>query len=199
MASEWDRVHPLIDPFSGSGTIPIEAALLARRIPPGLHRRFGFQQWPGYESARWDALVESARERILPAAPGPILGSDRDAGAVEAAQVECRAGRRRLRPALSESQRVGAPFAGTDRLGGDQSALWHQGRRTATAARSLCQVRERTAERISRLVSHDPGRRWRVGATAGNPASHVALDQQWWDSRAGALHTARKRLALISR
>ncbi len=86
MASEWDRLHPLIDPFSGSGTIPIEAALLARRIPPGFHRRFGFQQWPGYESARWDALVESAREGILPAAPGPILGSDRDAGAVEAAQ-----------------------------------------------------------------------------------------------------------------
>ena len=52
MASEWDGVHPLIDPFSGSGTIPIEAALLARKIPPGLNRQFGFQRWRGYEPAQ---------------------------------------------------------------------------------------------------------------------------------------------------
>jgi len=86
MASEWDGVHPLIDPFSGSGTIPIEAALLARKIPPGLNRQFGFQRWCGYEQTKWDALVESARRGILAEAPGTILGSDRDSGAVTAAR-----------------------------------------------------------------------------------------------------------------
>ena len=86
MASEWDGVHPLIDPFSGSGTIPIEAALLARKIPPGLNRQFGFQRWRGYQQAKWEVLVESARRAILAEAPGAILGSDRDSGAVTAAR-----------------------------------------------------------------------------------------------------------------
>lgn len=86
MASEWDGVHPLIDPFSGSGTIPIEAALLARKIPPGLNRQFGFQRWRGYQQAKWEVLVESARRAILAEAPGGILGSDRDSGAVTAAR-----------------------------------------------------------------------------------------------------------------
>ncbi|HSE67698.1 MAG TPA: hypothetical protein VLB12_11965 [Gemmatimonadales bacterium] len=86
MASDWDAVHPLIDPFCGSGTIPIEAALLARKIPPGVNRRFGFQHWPGFDQTKWEALVESAQRGILAHAPGPIMGSDRDAGAVTAAQ-----------------------------------------------------------------------------------------------------------------
>ncbi|HEY7026954.1 MAG TPA: hypothetical protein VH438_05075, partial [Gemmatimonadales bacterium] len=87
MASEWDGVHPLIDPFCGSGTIPIEAALLARKIPPGLNRRFGFQRWPGYDNTKWAALVEAAKKGVLPDVAGPIMGSDRDAGAVTAARA----------------------------------------------------------------------------------------------------------------
>ena len=86
MASEWDGVRPLIDPFCGSGTIPIEAALLARKIPPGLNRQFGFQHWRGFERAKWEVIVESARQGILAEAPGAILGSDRDSGAVTAAK-----------------------------------------------------------------------------------------------------------------
>ena len=42
----WDGREPLIDPLCGSGTIPIEAALLARRIPPGLDRVFACMRWP---------------------------------------------------------------------------------------------------------------------------------------------------------
>jgi putative N6-adenine-specific DNA methylase len=81
----WDGSAPLIDPMCGSGTIPIEAALLARRIPPGMTRRFAFMRWPGFDEAPWERLVRQARERVLPSAPVPILGSDRDAGAVAAA------------------------------------------------------------------------------------------------------------------
>ena len=46
-ASEWDGVAPLVDPMCGSGTIPIEAALMARRLPPGARRAFAVERWPG--------------------------------------------------------------------------------------------------------------------------------------------------------
>ena len=73
------------DPFCGAGTLPIEAALLRRRIAPGLFRSFGFERWPGFEAETWRVLREEARGRILPRAGVPILGSDRDAGAIAAA------------------------------------------------------------------------------------------------------------------
>jgi putative N6-adenine-specific DNA methylase len=87
LASDWDGTAPLLDPMCGSGTIPIEAALLARRIAPGLARRFAFERWPSFEADRWQRLREGALERILPAAPAPILASDRDEGAVAAARA----------------------------------------------------------------------------------------------------------------
>ena len=80
----WDGAAPMVDPMCGSGTIPIEAALLARRVPPGMARRFAFMRWPGFDQSAWEQLVQQARERMLPRAPVPILGSDRDAGAVAA-------------------------------------------------------------------------------------------------------------------
>lgn len=73
------------DPFCGSGTLPIEAALLRRRIAPGLFRSFGFERWAGFDAGTWGALLEEARGRMLPQAGVPILGSDRDAGAIAAA------------------------------------------------------------------------------------------------------------------
>lgn len=74
-----------VDPFCGSGTLPIEAALLRRRIAPGLRRSFGFERWPGFDAETWRGLREEARLRILPGAGAPMLGSDRDAGAIDAA------------------------------------------------------------------------------------------------------------------
>jgi putative N6-adenine-specific DNA methylase len=87
LASEWDPRSPLLDPMCGSGTIAIEGALLARRIAPGLGRSFAFVEWPEFDGALWESVLHAARERILPAAPAPIQGSDRDAGAIEAAMA----------------------------------------------------------------------------------------------------------------
>jgi len=84
LGAGWDPTEPLLDPMCGSGTIPIEAALLARRIPPGLHRRFAFEQWPGHDARAWERVRADAQAAVLPRAPAPILASDRDAGAVEA-------------------------------------------------------------------------------------------------------------------
>lgn len=85
LGAGYDGTVALADPFCGSGTIPIEAALLARRIPPGLHRGFAFEQWPGFGRAGWEAIRARAAERVRPRAPAPIQGSDRDAGSVAAA------------------------------------------------------------------------------------------------------------------
>lgn len=84
LAVEWDGSSPLVDPLCGSGTIPIEAALLARRIPPGWHRRFAFESWPDFKPSVWEYARGEAGRDIRERAPGPILTADRDAGAVEA-------------------------------------------------------------------------------------------------------------------
>lgn len=78
----------LIDPMCGSGTLPIEAALMAADIAPGLEREyFGFTGWLGHDQACWQTLLEQARARRdeglqhLPA----IIGYDADREAVAAA------------------------------------------------------------------------------------------------------------------
>jgi putative N6-adenine-specific DNA methylase len=84
LASGWQRGDPLVDPMCGSGTIPIEAALLGRRIAPGLGRAFQFMTWQSFDRPLWEETVAKAREAILDSIPG-ISGADRDAGAIQAA------------------------------------------------------------------------------------------------------------------
>jgi putative N6-adenine-specific DNA methylase len=85
LAAGYDGTGPLVDPLCGSGTIPIEAALIARRLAPGRQRAFAFEHWPGFDPGVWDALRDEADGRARPQAAHPILASDRDAGAVRAA------------------------------------------------------------------------------------------------------------------
>lgn len=86
LASGWDAASPLADPFCGSGTIPIEAALLARRLAPGRGRRFACMDWPRFDVAVASRALAEAEAAALRSAP-PILGSDRDAGAIDAARA----------------------------------------------------------------------------------------------------------------
>jgi putative N6-adenine-specific DNA methylase len=85
LESGWDGRAPLADPFCGSGTIPIEAALIARDIAPGLRRGFAFERWPECDAAAWAGIRARAESRMRERAPGPILGSDRDGSALDAA------------------------------------------------------------------------------------------------------------------
>ena len=85
IASGWRGDTPLIDPMCGSGTIPIEGALIARRVAPGLVRHFAFESWPDFDSRLWGEVVAAAKARVIAHAPVPITGSDRDAGAIQAA------------------------------------------------------------------------------------------------------------------
>ncbi len=87
LASCPDPSLPVVDPMCGSGTIPIEAALRARSIPPGLHRAFAFESWQGFDSGSWTRLRDEAVGSMSPRAPNPIVGSDRDAGAIASARA----------------------------------------------------------------------------------------------------------------
>jgi putative N6-adenine-specific DNA methylase len=84
LASGWRRGEPLLDPMCGSGTIPIEAALLARGIAPGLQRKFRFMKWPTFDEGLWNERLEKAQSSAT-LSTETIRGSDRDAGAIQAA------------------------------------------------------------------------------------------------------------------
>lgn len=87
MAAEWDMRSPLLDPFCGSGVIPIEAALMASGVAPGRNRHFAFMDWPDFDALRWSELVaQTPVPESVADTPPVIVGSDRDAGAVRMAQ-----------------------------------------------------------------------------------------------------------------
>lgn len=81
----YDGAVPLLDPMCGSGTFSIEGALIARKLPPGLHRRFLFERWPSFRPATWDFLKRKALEASLAAPPSPITARDENGGAIRAA------------------------------------------------------------------------------------------------------------------
>jgi putative N6-adenine-specific DNA methylase len=83
LASGWTPEEPLLDPLCGSGTIIIEAALMARRMAPGRARRFAAEVWPGMPKDVWVEARQRAASRELPVTTVPLLGTDRDAGAIE--------------------------------------------------------------------------------------------------------------------
>jgi putative N6-adenine-specific DNA methylase len=83
LGSGWDGSSPLIDPMCGSGTIAIEAALIARGIPPGLHRSFAFEAWPGHDPELWRSIKSKASDDMHLTASGVLLASDRDDGGVK--------------------------------------------------------------------------------------------------------------------
>jgi putative N6-adenine-specific DNA methylase len=87
LAARWDPDAPLVDPFCGSGTIVIEAALLAQRAAPGAARRFAFMDWPDFDPRVWQRLVEEAEAQRSAGPFPPLVGADRDAGAIEAARA----------------------------------------------------------------------------------------------------------------
>jgi putative N6-adenine-specific DNA methylase len=83
LVTGWRGKRPFADPLCGSGTLPIEAAWLALRRPPGLTRkRFGFQGWMDYDVELWTTLRDEARRGVLRALPAPVLGSDARGDAV---------------------------------------------------------------------------------------------------------------------
>ncbi len=82
----WTPEDVLLDPMCGSGTIPLEAALMARQIPPGLSRPFGFEHLLVHDPSLWARQRESARTTQKAKAPAAIYASDLDPAMVKVAQ-----------------------------------------------------------------------------------------------------------------
>lgn len=92
LGAGWTGGRPLFDPFCGSGTLVVEGALIAGSVPPGAGRRFAFESWPGFASPPAEGSPpprggsrEPGSGRGRPEAV--MLGTDRDAGAIEAARA----------------------------------------------------------------------------------------------------------------
>ncbi|ULA63261.1 MAG: Ribosomal RNA large subunit methyltransferase L [Nitrospira sp.] len=81
----WNKATPLLDPLCGGGTLPLEAAMIARNIAPGLGRRFAFELFANFDPALWKTVQTQAQAKQLPASPASIYASDRDTQAVRTA------------------------------------------------------------------------------------------------------------------
>jgi putative N6-adenine-specific DNA methylase len=88
--SRWKPHRPLLDPFCGSGTIPIEAALIGRNIAPGLFRDFSASNWPVVPPRLWQQAREEANDLAKFDLPLEILGSDIDPEALSLASYHIR-------------------------------------------------------------------------------------------------------------
>tara|TARA_Y100000590_G_scaffold251554_1_gene282458 strand:+ start:2365 stop:3522 length:1158 start_codon:yes stop_codon:yes gene_type:complete len=66
LLSDWKVGQPLYDPMCGSGTFPLEAALISRNIPAGYYKKkFAFQKWHHFDNRLWNGIVKSVREKIV--------------------------------------------------------------------------------------------------------------------------------------
>jgi 23S rRNA (guanine2445-N2)-methyltransferase / 23S rRNA (guanine2069-N7)-methyltransferase len=86
LLSFWDPDRPLLDPFCGSGAIPIEAAWIGRRIAPGLNRTFAAEAWPVVPARLWEEARGEARDLRQPPFAERLVGTDADAPALDLAR-----------------------------------------------------------------------------------------------------------------
>jgi putative N6-adenine-specific DNA methylase len=97
--SGWDRLSPLVDPMCGSGTLLLEAGLWAARRAPGLSRpEFGFERWLDFDELAARQMAELRQEARDLARPLelPLIGSDADPKALEAARANAAVAKLRL-------------------------------------------------------------------------------------------------------
>ncbi len=84
--SFWKPDRPLIDPFCGTGTIVIEAAMLGRKLAPGRLRQFAAEHWPAISEEPWQQAREEAADLQLPALPERPMGTDIEADSLKLAR-----------------------------------------------------------------------------------------------------------------
>lgn len=90
LLSFWDRERILIDPMCGSGTILIEAAMIARNMAPGLLREFASERWPAIDSEAWVRERRAAREAVHTESRLKIFGYDIDENCISASRLNAR-------------------------------------------------------------------------------------------------------------
>ncbi|MDX8046165.1 class I SAM-dependent RNA methyltransferase [Gracilibacillus sp. S3-1-1] len=85
--TNWRVDEPFYDLFCGSGTIPIEAALIGQNIAPGFNRAFAAEEWDFINSTVWDKALEEAEDLANYDQPLAIYGSDLNPKMVEVARA----------------------------------------------------------------------------------------------------------------
>jgi len=90
LLSGWEKDCNFIDPMCGSGTILIEAAMIANNIPPGIFRSFGFEKWNDFDKKLWDKIVRETDAQKCDF-KFEIVGSDRSYKAIEIARQNLKA------------------------------------------------------------------------------------------------------------
>src|SRR5690625_571169 len=83
LLTNWKPEHTLIDPFCGSGTIPIEAALIGQNIAPGFNREFASEEWNFIKGTYWEEALDEAEQLANYEQPLEIIGSDIDHQMIE--------------------------------------------------------------------------------------------------------------------
>lgn len=86
LLTNWNPDRPFVDPFCGSGTIPIEAALIGQNIAPGFNREFVSQDWHWIRQEDWDKAFEEAEDLARYDQALDISGSDIDHRMIEIAK-----------------------------------------------------------------------------------------------------------------
>ncbi len=85
--SEWDQKSPLLDLFCGSGTLLIEAAMMALNMAPGIHRnKFGFMMLKDFDETVWDQVVAEANENEKETLDFKLFGFDHDKRVIQMAK-----------------------------------------------------------------------------------------------------------------
>jgi len=91
MLGRWKFREPMIDPFCGSGTILIEAAMFARNMAPGLNRSFVCEEWPGFDAKIFSQVREEANAKAFMDKEYKLIGYDIDAGVLKQAKSNAKA------------------------------------------------------------------------------------------------------------
>lgn len=163
----WDGSEPFLDPLCGSGTLAVEAALLALGAAPGLRRRFAFEDFPRFDPRAWERLRDEARATQRQSLSAPVLASDRDPGQVRLLAAAARAAgvADHLQVAVEDVEALEPPESSSSpggllaanppyghRLGGQEQAYAALGR-----------------------VLRGPFRRWRWALVLASPGAQRAL------------------------
>ncbi len=88
MASRWDRISPLVNPMCGSGTIAIEAVLMATNRRPGLFREnYSFMHFRGYDKVVYDKALHTLRTQVTHVPGLIVIATDISKNAIEIAMT----------------------------------------------------------------------------------------------------------------
>ena len=91
MLTPWHKERILVDPFCGSGTFPIEAAMMAANIAPGMNRSFTAEKWTNFVGRKyWYGAIDEANDLVDDQIETDIQGYDIDGDIIKAARQNAR-------------------------------------------------------------------------------------------------------------